>query len=138
MDVDGAGRGLVAALVPLAAVVFGRPSIELIPRDDRRRRAGVPRAVVHRRVGLGQAADRCRWSSTSSSWRSSRGSSPRGSSPGVVIGLILAVILFAVNYGRIDLVHEVPFGATFRSNVDRPPAERVVLGDWPSGSRSSA
>src|SRR5439155_893124 len=27
----------------------------------------------------------------------------------------------------IDLVREVPFGAAFRSNVDRPPGDRVAL-----------
>ena len=29
---------------------------------------------------------------------------------GVVIGMVLAVVLFAVSYGRIELVHEVAFG----------------------------
>ncbi len=45
----------------------------------------------------------------------------------MVIGLVMAVILFAVSYGRIELVHEVAFGDTVRSNVDRPPAERAAL-----------
>jgi SulP family sulfate permease len=47
--------------------------------------------------------------------------------PGVVIGLVLAVVLFAVSYGRIELVREVAFGETYRSNVDRPAAERARL-----------
>ncbi len=51
----------------------------------------------------------------------------RGYLPGVVVGLVLAVVLFAVNYGRIELVREVAFGETYHSNVDRPPAERAVL-----------
>jgi SulP family sulfate permease len=51
----------------------------------------------------------------------------KGILAGLELGLILAVILFAVNYGRIDLVREVPFGAAFRSNVDRPPGDRVIL-----------
>ena len=51
----------------------------------------------------------------------------RGYLPGVVVGLVLAVVLFAVNYGRIELVREVAFGETYHSNVDRPPAERVLL-----------
>jgi SulP family sulfate permease len=51
----------------------------------------------------------------------------RGYLPGVVLGLVLAVVLFAVNYGRIELVREVAFGETYHSNVDRPPAERAVL-----------
>jgi sulfate permease, SulP family len=46
---------------------------------------------------------------------------------GVVIGLVLAVVLFAVSYGRIELVHEVAFGETYRSNVDRPADERAEL-----------
>ena len=51
----------------------------------------------------------------------------KGFLPGVVIGLVMAVVLFAVSYGRIELVHEVAFGDTYRSNVDRPPAERAAL-----------
>jgi sulfate permease, SulP family len=51
----------------------------------------------------------------------------KGIITGLELGLILAVILFAVNYGRIDLVREVPFGSAFRSNVDRPHADRVIL-----------
>jgi SulP family sulfate permease len=47
--------------------------------------------------------------------------------PGVVIGLVLAVVLFAISYGRIELVREVAFGETYRSNVDRPPTERAEL-----------
>jgi SulP family sulfate permease len=38
-----------------------------------------------------------------------------------------AVVLFAVNYGRIELVREVAFGETYHSNVDRPPGERALL-----------
>jgi SulP family sulfate permease len=51
----------------------------------------------------------------------------RGFLPGVVIGLVLAVVLFAVSYGRIELVREVAFGKTYHSNVDRPPPERAAL-----------
>jgi SulP family sulfate permease len=32
-----------------------------------------------------------------------------------------------VNYGRTELLHEVEFGETYRSNVDRPPDERAAL-----------
>jgi SulP family sulfate permease len=46
---------------------------------------------------------------------------------GVVIGLVLAVMLFAFSYGRIELVREVAFGETYRSNVDRPADERAEL-----------
>ncbi len=51
----------------------------------------------------------------------------RGYLPGVVVGLVLAVVLFAIDYGRIELVREVAFGETYHSNVDRPPAERALL-----------
>ena len=51
----------------------------------------------------------------------------RGFLPGVVLGLVLAVVLFAVSYGRIELVREVSFGETYHSNVDRPPTERAAL-----------
>jgi sulfate permease, SulP family len=40
---------------------------------------------------------------------------------------VMAVILFAINYGRTELVHEVAFGPMYHSNVDRPPAERDAL-----------
>jgi SulP family sulfate permease len=46
---------------------------------------------------------------------------------GVEVGLLLAIVLFAINYGRTELVHEVAFGATYHSNVDRPPGERDAL-----------
>ncbi|MBA3739454.1 MAG: cyclic nucleotide-binding domain-containing protein, partial [Actinobacteria bacterium] len=46
---------------------------------------------------------------------------------GVVIGLVLAVVLFAISYGRIELVRQVAFGETYRSNVDRPATERAEL-----------
>jgi SulP family sulfate permease len=51
----------------------------------------------------------------------------RGLLPGVVIGLVMAVVLLAVSYGRIELMREVAFGDTYRSNVDRPAAERAAL-----------
>jgi SulP family sulfate permease len=51
----------------------------------------------------------------------------KGFLPGVVLGLVMAIVLFAFNYGRIELVREVAFGETYRSNVDRPLAERAAL-----------
>ena len=60
----------------------------------------------------------------------------RGYLAGIVVGLVLAVVLFAISYGRVELVREVAFGQTYRSNVDRPPAERAALGPWPTASRS--
>jgi sulfate permease, SulP family len=40
---------------------------------------------------------------------------------------VLAALLFAFSYGRVDLVRQVSFGDTYHSNVDRPPAERAAL-----------
>ena len=63
----------------------------------------------------------------------------KGFLPGVVIGLVLAVVLFAVSYGRIELVHEVAFGDTYRSNVDRPAGRtRGAPRRSPTASRSCA
>jgi SulP family sulfate permease len=126
MSVDARTAGLVAALVPLAAVIFGAAVIELIPRMivggvlvflglafivewvwDKRRSLPTVEYVVVLVILAGVIA--------------------RGFLPGVVLGLVLAVVLFAISYGRIELVREVAFGQTYHSNVDRPPAERAAL-----------
>jgi SulP family sulfate permease len=126
MNVNARAAGLVAALVPLTAVVFGATVIELIPRMivggvlvflglafivewvfDKRRFLPVGEYVVVLVIFATIAL--------------------RGFLPGVVVGLVLAVVLFAVNYGRTELVHEVAFGDTYHSNVDRPPGERAAL-----------
>ncbi len=126
MSVDARAAGLVATLVPLAAVVFGAGVIELIPRMivggvlvflglafivewvwDKRRTLPKLEYVVVLVILTGIIA--------------------KGFLPGVVIGLVLAVVLFAINYGRTELVHEVAFGPTYHSNVDRPPGEREAL-----------
>jgi SulP family sulfate permease len=124
--VDARAAGLIAALVPLAAVLFGAPVVGLIPRmivggvliflglalivewirDKRRSLPPLEYAVVVL-ILAGVIA-----------W---------GFLVGVVIGLVLAVVLFAVSYGRIELVREVAFGETYRSNVDRPATERAEL-----------
>jgi SulP family sulfate permease len=126
MSVNARAAGLVAALVPLAAVVFGASVVELIPRlivggvlvylglsfmvewvwDKRRSLPRVEYVVVLVILATIIA---------------------RGFLPGVVIGLVLAVVLFAINYGRVELVREVAFGDTYHSNVDRPPGERAEL-----------
>jgi SulP family sulfate permease len=126
MNVDARAAGLIASLVPLAALLFGAAAIELIPRMivggvlvflgltfivewvwDKRRTLPRVEYVVVLVILAGIIA--------------------KGFLPGVVIGLVMAVILFAISYGRIELVHEVAFGDTVRSNVDRPPAERAAL-----------
>ncbi len=126
MSVDARAAGLIAALVPLAAVVVGAEVVGLIPRmivggvlvflglsfivewvwDKRQLLPPLEYAVV-----LVILAGIIVW----------------GFLPGVVIGLVLAVVLFAISYGRIELVREVAFGETYRSNVDRPAAERAEL-----------
>jgi SulP family sulfate permease len=47
--------------------------------------------------------------------------------PGVALGLVLAVVLFAVSYSRTDLVRQSFTAATFRSNVERPLGARREL-----------
>ncbi|MCA1726322.1 MAG: sulfate permease and related transporter, partial [Actinobacteria bacterium] len=46
---------------------------------------------------------------------------------GVIAGLVAAVVLFVVDYGRTDVVKHTLTGATYRSNVERPPEEREIL-----------
>jgi SulP family sulfate permease len=126
MSVDARTAGLIAAAVPLAAMVFGASVIELIPRMI------VGGVLVF--LGLAFLVD---WV-----WDKRKVLPPleygvvllilaaiiaRGFLPGVVLGLVLAVVLFAINYGRVELVREVAFGETYHSNVDRPPAERALL-----------
>ena len=126
MNVNARAAGLFAALVPLAAVVFGAAFLELIPRMI------VGGVLVF--LGLAFIVE---WV-----WDMRRTLPPfeyaivlvilatiigQGFLPGVVVGLVLAGVLFAVNYGRIELVREVAFGETYHSNVDRPPSERAAL-----------
>ena len=126
MRVDARAAGLIAALVPLAAVVVGAEVVGMIPRMI------VGGVLVF--LGLAFIVE---WV-----WDKRR-SLPRleyavvlvilvavivwGFLIGVVIGLVAAVVLFAISYGRIELVHEVAFGETYRSNVDRPVEERAEL-----------
>ncbi len=126
MRADARIAGLVAALVPLAAVVFGIAVVGALPRMvvggvlvflglavivewvwDKRRTLQRVEYVVVLVIFAGIVA--------------------RGLLPGVVIGVVMAVVLLAVSYGRIELMREVAFGDTYRSNVDRPAAERAVL-----------
>jgi sulfate permease, SulP family len=126
MSVDARVAGLIAAAVPLAGVIFGASLIELIPRMI------VGGVLVF--LGLAFLVE---WV-----WDKRKALPPveygvvlvilaviigRGYLPGVVVGLVMAVVLFAISYGRIELVREVAFGETYHSNVDRPPAERAAL-----------
>jgi SulP family sulfate permease len=126
MHVDARRAGLVAAAIPLVVLVVGTTVVEVLPRmivggtlaflglsfivewvwDRRRSLPRVEYVVVLVILAVVVA---------------------KGYLPGVVVGLVLAVGLFAVSYARVDLVHEVTFGDVYRSNVDRPPAERERL-----------
>lgn len=46
---------------------------------------------------------------------------------GIALGLVAAVVLFAVNYARLDPVKHELTGATYHSHVDRPPEHREAL-----------
>jgi SulP family sulfate permease len=126
MRVNARAVGLIAALVPLAVVLFGASVVGLIPR------AIVGGVLVF--LGLASIVE---WV-----WDKRRSLPPLeyavvlailaavivwGFLIGVAIGIVLAGVLFAVSYGRIELVHEVAFGETYRSNVDRPATERAEL-----------
>ena len=126
MGADGRAAGLVAALVPLAAVVFGASVVGMIPRmvvGGALVFVGLSFIVMwlvdmRRSLPVGEYAIVVAILATIAT---------KGLLPGLVVGLVLAIALFAVNYGRIDLVHEVTFGTAYRSNVDRPPDERATL-----------
>jgi sulfate permease, SulP family len=47
--------------------------------------------------------------------------------PGVVVGLLLAAMLFVVDYSRIDVVKAEMGGSLYRSKVDREPDHLEVL-----------
>jgi SulP family sulfate permease len=46
---------------------------------------------------------------------------------GVVLGIAIAMVLFVVNYSRIHVVNYALTGLTYRSTVDRSPAQRATL-----------
>ena len=126
MNVSARSAGLVGAFVPLTAVVFGASVVQLFPRMIV---GGVLVFVglaflvewlidLRRSLPLGEYAIVLAILATIAT---------KGILTGVEVGLVLAVVLFAVNYSRIELVREVGFGSTHRSNVDRPPGERLAL-----------
>jgi SulP family sulfate permease len=118
--------GLVASAVALATLAFGSAAVSLIPRmllaglvifmglsflvewlvDARRTMPVREHAIV-----LVILAVIVGW----------------GLLPGVALGLVLAVVLFAVSYSRTDIVRQTLTGAEFRSNVDRPPVDAEEL-----------
>ena len=46
---------------------------------------------------------------------------------GVTLGVIIAAILFVVNYSRINVVRNTLTGISYRSNVDRSPRKQQLL-----------
>jgi len=124
--VDARRAGWVAAVVPLAALLVGASVLELVPRmivggllvflgltfiiewvwDRRTTLPRIEYVVVLVILAVVIA---------------------RGYLSGIVVGLVAGVALLAVNYGRLDLLREVPFGDVYRSDVDRPPVERERL-----------
>ena len=124
--VGARSAGLVAAAVPLTVVAFGATVIEVIPRmivGGMLVFLGLSFIVqwvvdVRRSLALGEYAIVLAILVTIAT---------RGLLPGVEVGLVLAFVLFAINYSRIELVREVGFASPYRSNVDRPYAERKAL-----------
>ena len=132
MKVDARAAGLIAATVPLAGVLFGATIVGLIPRMI------VGGVLVF--LGLSFIVEwvwdkrhvlprREYWVV----WVILLGVMAWGFLVGVVLGLVLAVLLFLLSYGRVELVREVPFGETYHSNVDRPTEERAEL--WTAADR---
>jgi SulP family sulfate permease len=126
LNVSARDAGLVAALVPLTAVVLGPDLVELIPRTIV---GGVLVFIglsfivewvvdARRSLPIGEYAIVLAILATIIA---------RGILTGVELGLVLSLALFAVNYSRIQLVREVEFGSAYRSNVDRPADERLAL-----------
>jgi SulP family sulfate permease len=46
---------------------------------------------------------------------------------GVGVGVVIAVILFVVNYSRINMVKNTLSGTTYQSNLERPPEQRFLI-----------
>ena len=124
--VDARIAGIVAAVMPLAILLVGGAVIESVPRMI----AGG--ALVF--LGLAFVLE-CVWDQRRVLSRAEYVAILlivvvvilRGLVPGVVIGLVASVVLFAIGYGRVGQVREVAFGRVARSNVDRPSSEREAL-----------
>ena len=126
MRASARGVGLVAASLALATILFGASLVGSIPRmlvggllaflglsflvewtvDARKRLPTLEYAVV-----LVILATIVGW----------------GLLTGVAVGLVVAVVLFAVKYSETDVVRASITGATARSNVERPSGEREIL-----------
>jgi SulP family sulfate permease len=126
MRADARVAGVVAALVPLLVVLVGVDALELVPKML------VGGVLVF--AGLGLIVEWL-WDRRATLTTSDRvvvvlillAIAWLGPLSGVVVGLVLALALFAVDYGRVELLHQVAFGDALRSTVDRSPDERAVL-----------
>src|SRR5262245_18044962 len=118
--------GAIAAVIALATLLFGGELVALIPRmllGGLLLFLGLSFLVewvieARRTLPLGDYAIVLAILVTIVGW---------GLLPGVAVGLVLAVALFAVNYSRTDLVRHSVSGTAYPSNGDRPPAEREAL-----------
>jgi SulP family sulfate permease len=52
---------------------------------------------------------------------------------GVIVGTIFAVILFVVNYSRVQIIKDVLTGKTYQSRKERPIEHRQLLEDTGGG-----
>lgn len=46
---------------------------------------------------------------------------------GVVLGVVAALVLFAISYSRNDVVRHELSGTSYQSNVERPASDQAVL-----------
>src|SRR4030095_11988944 len=46
---------------------------------------------------------------------------------GVAVGIAIAIVLFVVNYSRVDVVKHVLSGTTYQSRLERPLEQRHLL-----------
>lgn len=46
---------------------------------------------------------------------------------GVATGIVIAVVLFVVNYSRVDIIKDALTGTTYQSNVERPFEHRQLI-----------
>jgi SulP family sulfate permease len=132
MDASARLAGLVGAGIALVALVMGAALVTVIP--------GIVLGGILVFLGLGFLRE----------WvLQARRTLPRadyatvlvillaiagwGLLTGVAVGLVLAVVLFAVSYSKTDVVRHASSGAVYRSNVERSPGEREALRELGEG-----
>ena len=127
MAPDNRVVGLVSAGLCAACSGLRLDAPHPVPEAGPRRPAALPGARLSGRVGLRRvvqaAPDRLLRGASSSCSRSPLA----GFLESVGLGIAIAVILFVVNYSRIDVVKHSLSGATYKSNVQRPPKHSRAL-----------